>query len=72
MAEEIYGASSAQAAILRYFRDGVLSKTAEGRALIELYYRWSPVLVQALRKDDQLKKEITVLIDDFVDIAGSR
>ena len=71
-AEEIYGASSAQAAILRSFRDGMLSKTAEGRALIDLYYRWSPVLAQALREDDQFKKEIKVLIDDFVDIAGSR
>ncbi len=50
----------------------MLSKTAEGRALIDLYYRWSPVLAQALREDDQLKKEIKVLIDDFVDIAGSR
>lgn len=70
--EEIYGESSAQAVFLRNFRDSVLSKTPEGQALIELYYRWSPVLVRGLRKDDQLREEIKVLMDDIVGIMGSR
>jgi hypothetical protein len=71
-AEEIYGESSVQAGLLRNFRDTVLSKTAEGQALIELYYRWSPILAQAIREDDQLREEIKLQVDSIVDITGSR
>jgi hypothetical protein len=71
-AEEIYGESSVQAGLLRNFRDTVLSKTAEGQALIKLYYRWSPILAQAIREDDQLREEIKLQVDSIVDIAGSR
>jgi hypothetical protein len=60
--EEIYGEHSAQAALLRGFRDSVMSKTSEGRALVELYYQWSPIIVQAIRKDDQLREEIKALM----------
>ena len=50
----------------------MLSKTAEGQALIKLYYRWSPILAQAIREDDQLREEIKQQVDSIVDIAGSR
>ncbi len=36
---------------LRGFRDGVLLATAEGRALVEAYYRVAPALVDAIRAD---------------------
>jgi hypothetical protein len=66
--EEIYGESSAQAALLRQFRDGVLGTSPEGRAIIELYYRWSPLIARAVRDDDQLREEIKVLVGDMIDL----
>jgi hypothetical protein len=70
--EEIYGESSAQAALLRQFRDGVLVKSPEGRAIIELYYRWSPLIAQTVREDDQLREESKVLVGDMIDLITAR
>jgi hypothetical protein len=69
---KVYGESSAQAALLRQFRDGVLMKSPEGRAIIELYYRWSHLIAQALREDDQLREEIRVLVGDMIDVITAR
>jgi hypothetical protein len=43
---------------IRNFRDKVLKKTPEGRALIKLYYLWSPIIVKALNQDDQFKEKV--------------
>ena len=46
--EQLYGKHADQVALLRCFRDTVLSRTAEGRELIQLYYQWSPVILRVL------------------------
>jgi hypothetical protein len=48
---------------LRRFRDEVLSKTAEGRQIIKLYYQLGPAEVQAMANDQEFKKEIKEMID---------
>ena len=58
---EIYGEHSPEVALLRYFRDNVLAETAEGKALIEHYYQWSPALVRAMREDEALKAQLKEL-----------
>lgn len=60
--EELYGEGSEELDVLRHFRDNVLSKTREGKELIELYYQWSPLVVKAMREDEELKKMIREMI----------
>lgn len=48
---------------LRKFRDEVLSKTTEGRQIIQLYYQLGPAVVKAMAKDKELKQEIKEMID---------
>ena len=52
--------------VLRTFRDEVLSKTPEGRSLINLYYELSPALAQAIDQDEEFKQEIKGLIESIV------
>jgi hypothetical protein len=52
--------------ILRALRDGVLSKTPEGRELIKLYYRWAPVITMAVRHDPALKAQMKELVDGIM------
>ena len=52
--------------ILRTYRDEVLSKTPEGRSLINLYYELSPALAQAIDQDEEFKQEIKGLIGSIV------
>ena len=59
----LYGEDSYEVEQLRYFRDNVLSKTHEGRELIKLYYQWSPVIVRAMKADEEFKKEIKQTVD---------
>lgn len=61
--ESIYGAQSRVVETLRYYRDNALSQTPEGRALIKLYYLWSPVIVKAMEQDEEFKEEIKEMID---------
>ncbi len=63
---EIYGEHSPEVALLRYFRDNVLAETAEGKALIEHYYRWSPALVRAMREDKALKAQLKDLMSGML------
>ena len=42
LSETIYGEDSEEVKLLRNFRNTVLTKTQEGRELIDLYYQWSP------------------------------
>mgnify|MGYP001084324753 CR=1 FL=1 len=53
-------------------RDGVLGQSPEGRAIIELYYRWSPLIARAVREDDQLREEIKGLVGDMIDLITAR
>jgi V8-like Glu-specific endopeptidase len=62
----IYGTNSEEAELLRCFRDLVLSKTAEGKELIELYYKWSPSIVRAMEADEEFKEEVKELIDSVL------
>ena len=64
--EEIYGEYSEETALLRYFRDQVLSRTPEGREMIKLYYEWSPTVVGLLRADGGFKAEMKTFIDSLL------
>ncbi len=59
----IYGTSSEQSKVLRYCRDNVLSRTSEGRELVELYYQWSPAIVRAMEDDEEFKEGVKESID---------
>ena len=43
---------------MREFRDDVLSSTPEGKQLIELYYKWSPLVLNAMVEDKEFEDEI--------------
>jgi cell wall-associated protease len=64
--EEIYGEASLEVPLLRAFRDNLLSKTPEGQELIQLYYRWSPVIVKMIEKDESFKQEVKQMIDEVL------
>jgi hypothetical protein len=68
--EEIYGAHSEEAELLRYFRDSVLRQTPEGQEIIHLYYQWSPVIVNAMKADKEFQAEIKELIDGILPLIG--
>jgi hypothetical protein len=51
---------------LRKFRDEVLSETAEGQQIIQLYYQLGPAVVKAMGKDKELKKEMKEMIDSIL------
>ena len=67
----IYGDGSETAELLRSFRDGVLSRTAEGREIIKLYYLWSPVMVRAMEEDEELQQLLKETIDRVLPIIES-
>ena len=56
--QHLYGDDSEEVYLLRKFRDDVLSSTPEGKQLIELYYRWSPLLLKAMVEDEEFEDEI--------------
>ncbi len=70
-ARRIYGDSSDTTELLRTFRDGVLSRTAEGREIIKLYYLWSPVIVQAMEEDEALQQWLKEAVDRVLPIIES-
>jgi len=49
--------------MLRYFRDNILSQTTEGKELIKLYYRWSPLVVKAMQEDEEFREDVKEMID---------
>jgi len=61
--EAIYGEYSKETEILRYMRDNVLSKTPEGREMVRLYYKLSPVIVKVTREDEEFKEEVKAIVD---------
>jgi hypothetical protein len=62
----IYGSSSEEAALLRDFRDSILSTNLIGRGLISLYYELSPVFSSALEEDEGLKGMVKGLLDSIL------
>ena len=64
------GEDSGEIHYLRNVRDTYLSNSPEGREIIRLYYQWSPFLVQAVGADEELKKEMKAVIDDFLQLMG--
>jgi hypothetical protein len=64
--EKIYGQNVKEIAILRNFRDNVLSKTPAGQEIIKLYYQWSPVIEKAMEHDENFKEEVKEMIDGFL------
>jgi len=66
--EVIYGESSKEAELLRYFRDNVLSQTPEGQELTKLYYQWSPAIAKAMERDEKFKKELKEMIDGVLEL----
>ena len=51
----LYGTTSEESKLLRYFRNEVLSRTPEGHELIKLYYWWSPMIVKEMEDDEVFK-----------------
>jgi hypothetical protein len=70
-AEIVYGEDSAEVAVLRWYRDTILSKTPEGRAITQLYYEISPYMAAALREDERLASEARAMLDGFLSAAVS-
>lgn len=64
--EEIFGEYSEKTALLRDFRDNVLSNTPEGQEIIRLYYEWSPLIVKAMEEDEEFREEVKEIIDEIL------
>jgi len=62
-AELLYGKDSEETALLRYWRDACLRGSAEGREMIALYYRYSPVIAQVLGDDEELQAAAKAIAD---------
>ena len=60
------GGSPTTIAILREFRDKVLSQTPESRQLIDIYYTWGPALVGAMEQDDKFKRDVREWIELYL------
>jgi hypothetical protein len=69
-AEQIYGEHSEETALLRYFRDNVLTQTPEGQEIIKLYYQWNPVAVKAMESDDEFREEVREMLDGVLELIG--
>ena len=61
--EVIYGEYSKETELLRYLRDNILSQGPEGQEIIRLYYEWSPVIVKAMKEDEEFKEQVKEMVD---------
>jgi hypothetical protein len=66
--EWLFGEDSVEVEILRDFRDNVLSQTPVGQEIIELYYLWSPAIVQAMEADEAYKEEVKEMVDGVLEL----
>jgi hypothetical protein len=64
----LYGASSEEVLLLRWFRDHILRRTPEGKQIIKLYYQWSSLLLKAMEEDDALQEEVKEIVDHLVEL----
>ena len=62
----LYGCDNPSLDTLRIFRDEVLSQTPEGQELIDFYYEWSPVIIQAMEEDEAFKGYVKEMIDGIL------
>jgi hypothetical protein len=66
----LYGNSSREVELLRKFRDKVLSKTSAGQGLIRIYYMWSPMIVEEMKADINIKMKVKEIVDKFLPLVG--
>ncbi len=59
----LYGEDSGEVALLRHFRDNILTRTTQGQELIELYSKWSPLILLSISEDEVLKKDLKEMVD---------
>ena len=64
----LYGESSEEVMLLRWFRDTVLSTTPEGKQIIQLYYQWGPIILKAMEGNEALQEEVKDVVDHIVDL----
>jgi hypothetical protein len=62
----MYGGNSDQTEFCRLIRDRVLRNTHEGRELINLYYTWNPIIIEAMATDESFKKELKDIMDELL------
>jgi len=59
-------------AVLRDFRDNVLSTTPAGREMTRQYYAWSPLLVKVLEEDNALRNLAVEMVADILPLIGRK
>jgi hypothetical protein len=59
-------------AVLRDFRDNVLSTTPAGREITRQYYAWSPLLVNVLEEDNALRNLVKEMVAGIVPLVVSK
>jgi hypothetical protein len=70
IAVSLYGEDAPETERIRHFRDSVLSRTEEGKALINLYYQWSYAVVKAMQEDQGFKDEVRAMMDLTLPVIG--
>jgi hypothetical protein len=68
----LFGENDPRLNTLREFRDNVLSKSAYGRVLIQQYYLWSPLIVEAMGNNEELKVQIKETVDKILEVIDSQ
>jgi hypothetical protein len=64
--ESLYGEHSPEVQLFTTFRDTFLSTFPAGKEFIQLYYQWSPVMVNAMSTDQAWGRHMKFLIDGIV------
>jgi len=59
----LYGEDAEEIEVLRVFRDEVLSASPEGQELIDIYYQWGPVVVEAMEEDEEFNELVKEVSD---------
>ena len=62
----IFAEDSEEVALLRYFRDNILTQTPEGREIINLYYQLSPIVVEVMKRDEEFKNDVKEMLDQIL------
>ena len=62
----LYGEYSDEVELLRSYRDEVLSKTPMGIAIIQQYYLWSFIIIEAIEEDEEFKEGVKELVDEIL------
>ncbi|MHC4139579.1 MAG: CFI-box-CTERM domain-containing protein, partial [Planctomycetota bacterium] len=62
----LYGEGSDEIEILREFRNHFMNKSLEGQAIINFYYKWSPLVVKAIEEDEEIKEQLKEVVDNVL------